>query len=273
MLVMSYNNPDYSGSQPSEGYPGADPAEGQSGTDRPAGYTDHEAPAQPPAGYMGADPSYGYAGTDPSYGYAASQQGYADQQGYTDQQGYPSSQASAEYAASQASASYPSSHASAAYPTSQPSAAYGDHQQGVHGVPAPGHYAQGPSQWNQGPRPAEDSFFAALFDFGFTRYATPSVTKVFYVLGIAVGVLTWLGSGIGWLMIGGMLSAITDPFSTGSGGGGVFTVLGLLSWLFGLIPLFFWIVGVRVLLENALAIVRINQDSKVIREKLENPAA
>lgn len=189
----------------------------------------------------------------------------------------PGSQPSAGHPSSQSSGGYPSSHSSAGYPDSHaynpqsgyagsqqsyPPSAYADQQASypTQQIPAP------TQQWTaQPPRKNEDNFFKTIFDFGFTRYATPSVVKILYVLGIVVGGLGWLLSGLFWIWIGAAMTAL-NPYGSDSGGT---TLIAILSWLFGLIPLFFWITGLRVSLEYALAVIRINQDTKVIREKME----
>jgi len=187
------------------------------------------------------------------------------------------SQPSASYPASQPSAGYAEEHTGQVFPGSQPSAGYapqppagqgGYGQQGAYGQ-QPGAYGQQPGDypgqppqgWGQ-PANDQDNFFKAIFDFGFPRYATPAVVKILYILGIVVGGLAWLGSGVFWLVMGGVMDTITYD------GGGIFAVFGVLSWIFGLIPLFFYIIGLRVTLEFALATVRISQNAQAVRDKL-----
>lgn len=202
--------------------------------------------------------------------------GYPGNQPNSDQWGAPASQSSAGHPGSQSSAGYPGSQSSAGYPSSQSSAGYVDQagynqqayqpQQGYAEQQA--HYPGQPvttaqQQWApQTPRTDQDSFVKAILDFGFTRYATPSVVKILYILGIVVGVIGWFLSGLSWIMIGGAMAAF-NPYSAG----GESTLFAVLAWVFGLIPLFFWVIALRVSLEFALAIVRISQDSKAIREK------
>ncbi|MDO5498730.1 MAG: DUF4282 domain-containing protein [Propionibacteriaceae bacterium] len=234
--------------------------------------------------------SYGNSGypnnpSDPNQGWAAAQD--PNQAWAGDQGAQPTSQSSAGYAQSQPSGDYPASHYGGDY--GQPSG--GDYAGGQYGgefagsqpsAPSyPGDYQQQTSAGGYGGQPGggggsyptrpagsssnEDSFFKALFDFGFTRYATPSVVKILYLLGIAMGVLLWFFSGLS-MIIGGAIAA-SNPYTSGGSGGGA--LLGVLAWVIGLIPLFFWIVGLRVSLEYALAMVRLNQDSKAIRTKLD----
>lgn len=181
----------------------------------------------------------------------------------------PNSQASAQ-PMSQSSAGYADSQQTAYHPV----VGYSSNPQGYAQQAYPGQSADHPTQPIAAPsqhgtpqpvRQDQDNLVKAIFDFGFTRYATPSVVKILYILGIVVGGIGWLLGGLFWIMIGGAMTTL-NPYSTGSGGT---TLLAVLSWLFGLIPLFFWIIGLRVSLEYALAVVRINQDTKVVREKLE----
>lgn len=225
MQGMSYSNSGYPGNQPNSDPWGSDPA--QPGSQPSAGH-----PGSQSGGYPSSQSSGGYPSSQSSAGYPDSQSAYNPQSGYAgSQQSYPPP----AYADQQSS-----------YPTQQ--------------IPAQ------TQQWTpQPPRSHEDNFFKTIFDFGFTRYATPSVVKILYILGIVVGGLGWLLSGLFWIGIGGAMTAL-NPYA--SGGGGT-TLIAVLSWLFGLIPLFFWIIGLRVSLEYALAVIRINQDTKVIREKME----
>lgn len=175
--------------------------------------------------------------------------GYSDDAAYGGQHpAYPQSQSSAPYAQQPA---YGQSQGSAGYPQSQGSAAYGP--QGQWQPQAP----------EQQPAPAnkDDNFFAALFDFGFSRYATPTVIKVLYIFGLVVGALYWLGGALFVMSVSSL-----SPFSSSDDNG---VVAGILWFLFGVPVYCFYVIVLRVQLEMMLAMVRTNQDTKAIRAKLD----
>lgn len=87
--------------------------------------------------------------------------------------------------------------------------------------PAAGYGAGGPGspQWTQGYGPQDEgNFFSNLFDFNFTRFVTPSVVKILYVLLLVLLGLTYLtwviagfSEGFGWgllALIGGALISL-----------------------------------------------------------------
>lgn len=101
------------------------------------------------------------------------------------------------------------------------------------------------------PSAERDSFFGALFDFSFQRYATPSVARVLYLLVfIAVGVL-------GLLTIVGLI-------------GGLFsgTGAGILAFVIGVpFVVLFAVAGLalyRVYLEVAVSLIRTSQSVQAI---------
>ena len=137
-------------------------------------------------------------------------------------------------------------------PPQQP---YGHPPSGPAGPSAPyGQYPPYPTQppYQQPPPPAparSENRLWALADFDFTQYATPTVIRVLYVLLVVIGVLSWLTgivSGFAW-----------------SGASGLGALVG------GGIALVAWILLVRVSLEFVLAIVRVAQEAKQIREGLD----
>jgi Domain of unknown function (DUF4282) len=91
-------------------------------------------------------------------------------------------------------------------------------------------------------------FLGALFDFGFTSFATPKVIKALYVL----------------VMIGTVLSALVFTVLAFH----VSTVFGILTLLFG-DPLFIIIVMAiyRIILEFFVVIFRIAEDIQALRER------
>lgn len=85
---------------------------------------------------------------------------------------------------------------------------------------------------------------AALFDFGFTKFATPGIVKVIYLLSV-------IGAGLGWLFL------VVSGFSMGrlaGGGAGA----GVVALLFGWIPALLSIAYVRFILEAVVALIRIH---------------
>lgn len=229
------------------------------------------------------------------------EQGSAQQQYADPGNNYPGSQPSASYPGSQPSASFPGSQPSASFPGSQPSAAYGHDQAqqygGQQGQQGGGQQGQQGGQQGQqggwaaqppandpgsawasnsavaqptGPVPAGQGkgLFGTLFDFTFAEYATPALAKILYILGIVMGILGWLGGPAQILLLGNVASAINPYGSSDSGAGTV--VLALLGLIIGLIPLAFWIIGLRMGLEFILATVRTQQDTAALRAKQES---
>ncbi|MCX2163400.1 DUF4282 domain-containing protein [Corynebacterium auriscanis] len=56
----------------------------------------------------------------------------------------------------------------------------------------------------------QDTFFSALFNFGFTKYVTPSLVRVLYILGIVVIVLWALMPFVGALLGISLLDSLQD---------------------------------------------------------------
>ncbi|HIW92634.1 MAG TPA: DUF4282 domain-containing protein [Candidatus Corynebacterium avicola] len=94
----------------------------------------------------------------------------------------------------------------------------------------------------------QDQLFASLFNFGFTRYATPSIVKIAYALGVISLGLLWVVSAIA-LLVGGV---------SGNGDGGDF-IIGLFGLVILSIWLLFMLMLLRMSLENFLSNVRIAQ--------------
>lgn len=99
----------------------------------------------------------------------------------------------------------------------------------------------------------QDGFFAALFDFSFTRYATPSVVKVLYILlMIVVGLFVLLA-------IIGFLAAMAQDASAI-----VLVLIGIPLVLLGAVA---WLAFYRVGLEVAVSIIRTAQSVQSIDER------
>jgi hypothetical protein len=109
------------------------------------------------------------------------------------------------------------------------------------GYPPPGQPGYGAPQGPiGGPHGPAKSPFSALFDFDFNTFATPSVVKILYVVGMVLAGLFYVG-----LLIGG--------FTQGVG-------IGLVSLIGGAIAVLFWLILFRVTLEFYYAVVRMSED-------------
>lgn len=91
------------------------------------------------------------------------------------------------------------------------------------------------------------SFFSKLFDMSFSRFVTPSIVQVVFMLGIIVAGLAALG-------IFGALASTA---------GGVGALLGIVV---GVIAFIVYVVIARVSLEAIVALFRIAENTKVLAE-------
>ncbi|WP_035012029.1 DUF4282 domain-containing protein [Corynebacterium jeikeium] len=98
-----------------------------------------------------------------------------------------------------------------------------------------------------------DGFFAALFDFSFKRYVTPSVVKVLYILLMIVVSLAVL------LVIIGLLAAMAQDASA--------IILALIGFPLVLLGAVVWLAIYRVALEVAVSIIRTAQSVQSIDER------
>lgn len=117
-----------------------------------------------------------------------------------------------------------------------------------YGNPQPGYGA--PQQFA-----TKDSFWTALFDFSFTRYATPSIIKLAYGLGFAMIALAWV------IMV---LSSIIGLTSEEGGAG---FVLGLVTAAFITVAALFAMMSMRMMLEFYLSNIRIAQAAQSIEQQ------
>lgn len=101
----------------------------------------------------------------------------------------------------------------------------------------------------------------AAFDFGFNSYATPGLVKIIYILAAIVAALWWIG--------GGLAALIAGIAARSFGGGGGTVALGVVGLLLGWIPALLWLLFVRIILEASLALVRVADDARHIRTKIE----
>lgn len=104
----------------------------------------------------------------------------------------------------------------------------------------PGAYGPPPGQPGGPQAQAGESPFAALFDFEFTKFATPAVVKILYIVGMVL---------LGLAYIGFLISGFTQ---------GVVVGLGVL--IGGAIFVLFYLILFRVTLEFFYAVVRMSED-------------
>ncbi|MFC5994015.1 DUF4282 domain-containing protein [Pseudonocardia hispaniensis] len=108
------------------------------------------------------------------------------------------------------------------------------------GGPPPGGYGGPPAGYGPGPQDQAKGFFSALFDFGFNRFATPTVVKVVYILGTVV-----LGFAYVAVIVAGFSESL--PY-------------GLLAVVGGAIAFLFYLTLFRITLEFYYAVVRMSED-------------
>ncbi|VEI03605.1 Uncharacterised protein [Acidipropionibacterium jensenii] len=174
-------------------------------------------------------------------------------------QGYPASasQPSApqypgqQYPA-QPSQSYPGGQQYQGQPAAGQYPPAGQYPQGGWGgePPAGGYSPAGMNQppMNQPAGPKMPGFLANLFDLTFTRFVTPTIVKVVYILIIAAAVVWYLGMIIG-------------AFSTGS------TPVGVAALVLGWIPALLAIALSRLQLEYIIALIRTSEYTRDLRDR------
>ena len=99
---------------------------------------------------------------------------------------------------------------------------------------------------------------AALFDFSFTKFATPGLVKIVYILEVIAAVGMWLV----WI-----IAVFAGSRLTGGGAG-----LGIVVLLFGWIPVLLSIAFTRFVLEAIVALIRINDRVAEMAERSRNAA-
>ena len=115
--------------------------------------------------------------------------------------------------------------------------------------PPPAPYAASGPAWALGssgpgvPQHRDANPLMALFDFSFTKFATPGLVKIVYILQVVGAVGAWML----WLLAGFGASRL-------DGGAAV----GLLVLLFGWIPVLLSIAFTRFVLEGIVALIRIH---------------
>ncbi len=109
-------------------------------------------------------------------------------------------------------------------------------------------------QASNDPSRQSDSFAARIFDMSFTRYVTPSVAKLFYILSLVAVWLAWIGS-------------VVTAFGASRymyGGGGYVLLVVVLGFLVALAAT----IGIRMGIEGAVARVRTAEHAREIAEAL-----
>lgn len=133
--------------------------------------------------------------------------------------------------------------------------------------PPPGQPAAQPAGWppvgpsQNGPKDANP--LVALFDFGFTKFATPGLVKVVYLLAVVAAVGTWLM----WVIAG-----FTTPVGFGTRPN---PALGMAALLLGWVPALLSIAFTRFVLESVVALIRIHDrvDEIAARGREDEPDA
>lgn len=105
------------------------------------------------------------------------------------------------------------------------------------------------------PGAGQDSFWSALLDFSFTKYATPSIIKFAYALGFAFIALVWVIYAL--FVIIGLANAV------GAGG----AILGLLVAAVLTLGALFTLMTMRMMLEFYLSNIRIAQAAQSIDQR------
>lgn len=216
------------------------------------------APAQPGAQF--APPGFGGASQPPSqppmpptqtYGQPPQQAaGYGQQQPQTQpgQFGQPASQGYGQPATQ--------SFGQQSQPGQQPG-----------GYPQPGYGQQQPSAaaWGAGaqqPQPPRDAGpIKAAFDLSFNSWATPGLVKIVYIVGIVLVAVSYVISVISMFVAG-----LPRDYGFGVESEGT-VVPGILTLVFGWIPGAFFILLLRVGLEQVLSNVRTATDIRVLRTR------
>ncbi|MDO4665370.1 MAG: DUF4282 domain-containing protein [Actinomycetaceae bacterium] len=112
-----------------------------------------------------------------------------------------------------------------------------------------------------------DSFFATLFDFTFTKYATLRWVKILYVLHVITVLFVWLGAAVFIGVTGSMLSSLGNVVYSNGGGGGF---LGFLVFIFGAVPALSAIVWARIGLELVVATIQTARNTGLMTDTKRN---
>lgn len=120
--------------------------------------------------------------------------------------------------------------------------------------PAPPHPAYG----RPPVAPKDANPLSALFDFGFTKFATPGIVKIVYIGSMVLAALGWL-------------SAVLSGFGAARYTGGA--AMGMVALLFGWIPAVLFVAYMRFILEAVVALIRIHDRVDEIAERTKGDSA
>lgn len=235
--------------QPPQATPGQQP--GQSPF-APPGFGGASQPQQPPAGYgaqqqtspFGQPATPGQQGPGPQ---GPGQQGPGQQP--FGQQGFGQQSQAPQGQAQQGQPQQPWGQQSQQQSPGYPQSGFGQQQPGQ------------PAPWGGGPQQPKDANpIKAAFDFSFGSYATPGLVKIVYIVGMVLAALGYLSV----ILSGFQLGAPRD-YGFGQSPGS--PVPGVLAILFGWIPAAFFILVLRLALEQVLSSVRTATDVRVLRQR------
>ena len=208
-----------------------------------------QVPVQPSAGTEAfARPSSGT-----SYGAGTSGQSSGTASWASGSYGSPSAEPSTTSSTPTASSPYGRGDDDGAPTSGSYGGAYGAPYAGSPGVPTPpwggqaGGWPGAPGAPGAPTAPASPGFFTSLFDTSFDRFVTPVVAKVAYLVVIVAVGLTWVANVVGALL--------ADP------------PYGLVVLVVGGVIALVTVIGARVLIEAVLALIRLSEDTRALREK------
>lgn len=107
----------------------------------------------------------------------------------------------------------------------------------------------------------------ALFDLSFTKYVTPSIVKVLYIISIIGVGLYWIGSVIALFIAGQTMNPYTGEMQTND----PWMFLAWSDLLFGWIFALAVIALIRMQYEYIVALIRTSEYARDIKAKLEAP--
>lgn len=212
--------------------------------------------SQPPAGYGPTQPT-GQQPTQTFGQQSFGQQSQAPQQPPLGQPGFgqqaPQSQAPQQQGwgqPQQGAGGFAQQPSTGGFAQQQPAGGYG---QGGFGQQQP---------WTNHPQQSKDANpLKAAFDFSFGTYATPGIVKIVYIVGIVLAVLWYLLA-----IVAGFQVGAPRDFGFGVETPGT-AVPGVLAILFGWLPAAFFVLVLRLALEQVLSSVRTATDVRVLRER------
>ncbi|VEG73621.1 DUF4282 domain-containing protein [Actinomyces slackii] len=103
-------------------------------------------------------------------------------------------------------------------------------------------------------------FFSALFDMSFSQYITITWVKVVYILCLIAIAIGWF---FGAFMMGTVAGIGGGSYGSSEFDPGAF----FFALIFGLIPAFLHVIGIRLLLEFIVAIIRTEQNTRALAQR------